>query len=405
MLRRSTPKLRTLLPAGLEQKAAPRSRRLHGLAWLSTVALLASACSQSPADDAATDEAAATDPAPRFAYIPLQGAEQVVVVDLETRKEVARVATDGRSIDTRITPDLTKVYAINVFNPKVSVIRAMCPADETAWTDAERAAGKCVPNSRLGTITVEDKGAYYFSISRDGKRMYLVSDTAVNEIDTATDKILRRIKIPAGTIAVEADPDGKRLWLGGASGTIQAIDVATGEPVGKMAKVDPAPATFKLSPDGAWIYTVSIPTDLSKGTFNVARDKSATVQVVDARTMELVATNSVGIGSMILGLEVATDGSQVWSANGNNTITLIDGKTHKIVRTITTDFDAAEAVELTPDGKLLLAVGHLGSLDPTNPPADRQAYGQFYSTQTFEKVGEPIDLGKTSGGIPVISPH
>lgn len=384
----------------------PRHQRLSALlipaACLFTMAGCALDGAQARAPDRATSDAIV---AAKFAYIPLQGTHQVAVVSLATQTLVARIPTDGRSIDSRITPDLTKVFVINVSNPKVSVIRAMCPAQQVDWTDAERAAGKCSPNSRLAPITVADKGAYYFSIARDGQHIYILSNTAVNVVDTRTDKILRRIPVPRGTIAAEADPDGKRLWLASAKGDIQAIDIATGKPVGKTGKVDPAPATFKLSPDGAWIYTVSIPTDPTKGPFNIARDKSATIQVVNTRTMQLVATDPVGIGSMILGLEVSADGKQVWSANGNNTITLVDGVTHKIDQTIKTAFDVAEGVELTIDGKRLLAVGHMGSFDPTNPPANRQAYAQFYSTKTFQKIGGPIDLGEASGGIPVISPH
>jgi len=391
----------------MEKNAFSRAGRL----FVSTAMLVLASCSaqNSPSGKNESDAAPGTTAPPataaaKFAYIPLQGSAQVVVVDLASMKEVKRIKTDGRSIDTRITPDYSKVYVINVFNPHVSVIRARCPDDRAKWTDAEQKAGKCVSNSRLGTITVDDRGAYYFSISKDGSRMYLVSDSGINIIDTRTDKIIRKIKPEGMSIANEIDPDGKTLWLGGADGQIRAIGIEAGKPTGRSVQVAPAPATFKLSSDGKWLYTGNIPADPAKPGLNVV-DKPAVIQAVDTATMKVVATEPVGPGTFILGLEVSTDGKQIWSANGNNTITLMDGETHKIVKTITTDFDAAEAVELTPDGKLLLAVGHMGKLSPMKPPANQQAYAQFYSTESFKKVGAPIDLGKTSGGIPVISPH
>ncbi|HEX4025799.1 MAG TPA: hypothetical protein VHX52_14015 [Steroidobacteraceae bacterium] len=54
--------------------------------------------------------------------------------------------------------------------------------------------------------------------------------------------------------------------------------------------------------------------------------------------------------SMITGIEVSGKSHQVWTANANNTVAVIDMNSLKILKMITTPFETAEAVEVSTDG-------------------------------------------------------
>jgi len=230
----------------------------RGTAHLVTLAILAGCLA--PAGVRAA-QAGATHPA----YIPLQGDKAVSVRDSRTLAPIVTVPTDGQSIDSRLTPDGTKLYVINVFNPKVTVMRARCPDERDRWTAAEQSAGRCAPNTKLGSITVADKFAFYFSIPADGRWMYLMSSAGmtspshINVVDTRTDEIVRTFEAPKGAIAAAISPDNTLLWTGALDGSVQAIDATTAKPIGPVVKVAVAPATMKLSADGTRLYTVSMP--------------------------------------------------------------------------------------------------------------------------------------------------
>ena len=342
------------------------------------------------------------------AYIPLQGDKAVSVRDSHTLAPIATMPTDGQSIDSRLTPDGTKLYVINVFNPKVTVIRARCPADRDRWTEEEQRAGQCMPNSRLGSITVTDKFAFYFSIPADGRWMYLMSSAGmispshINVVDTRTDKIVRTFEAPKGTIAAAISPDNTLLWTGALDGSVQAIDAATAKPVGPVLKVAVAPATMKLSADGSRLYTVSMPGPSQTGA-PVKDRPPARINIIDTKAFKMVAGIAVGTNSMILGFDVSPDSRQVWSANGNNTVSVVAARSGKLLKTITVPFELAEAVDVSADNERALVIGFNGKLDPMNPQPNFPAFAQLYSTRTFQPLGKPVSLGNNSGGIPSLS--
>jgi DNA-binding beta-propeller fold protein YncE len=377
---------------------------------LSTAALLGAVATLSGKFAWAADE---------FAYIPLQGDHAVSVRDSRTLEPIATVPTDGTSIDSRLTPDSTKLYVINTFNPVVSIIRAKCPTNKDDWSDAERAAGKCVPHSKLGTHKTDDSMSGYFSITRDSKLIYIMSGgpdpaappgadpftsmiTHINVVDTRTDKNIKILSPPKGTMAAEISPDGKTLWIATVKGLVQGLDPNTGAPITSTVFVGLMPATIKVSPDGKWLYAANMPPGAGPQA-DKANPPIATVGVVDTKALKLVKTISMTPGSTITGIEVTGKANQVWTANANNTVTVIDMRSLKIVKTITTPFETAEAVDVSNDGERALVVGFNGKLDPMNPGANFPAFAQLYSTKTFAPIGKLISLGNNSAGIPSLS--
>ncbi len=75
-------------------------RRCKATHILSTVALLGAMATLSGKSAWAADE---------FAYIPLQGDHAVSVRDSRTLAAITTIPTDGRSIDSRLTSDGTKL--------------------------------------------------------------------------------------------------------------------------------------------------------------------------------------------------------------------------------------------------------------------------------------------------------
>jgi YVTN family beta-propeller protein len=364
------------------------------------------------------------------AYLTLQGDHAVSVRDSHTLAPIAMIPTDGQSIDSRITPDGTKLYTLNVGSAKMTVIRAKCPSDKDDWNDTERAADKCVPDTQLPAVTIPGNGGFYFSIRHDGKIIYVTSSSPdpatpkganpftsslsfIYAIDTHTDEILKKLAPPRGKIAIagEISPDGKTLWIATADGFLQGLDANTGSPLTPTVFVGLVPATVKCSPDGKRVYAANMPPGPGMPGAPPQGDKSAappvaTVGVVDTKSLKLIKSISMTPGSAITGIEMVGERNQVWTANGNNTVSVIDTRSLQVVRTITTPFSLAEAVDVSIDGERALVIGFNGKLfDPgtATPAAKAPAFAQLYSTKTFEPIGDLVSLGNNSGGIPSLS--
>jgi DNA-binding beta-propeller fold protein YncE len=374
---------------------------------------------------------AAAQSSDEYAYLTLQGDHLVSVRNARTLAVLATIPTDGQSIDSRITPDHTKLYTLNVGSAKMSVLRLKCPADKAAWTETERAAGKCIPNTQLPAVTIPGAGGGYFSIRRDGKIIYVASFTPdpdapkgaspfasarsyVTVIDIRTDKVLKQVATPKGKMAIAAEisPDSKTMWIATGDGFVQGLDPETGVPTTPMIFVGLVPATIKISPDGKRLFAANMPP--VPGMMGAPPAPSgkpvpppvATVGIVDIRTQKLIETISMTPNSMITGIEVSGKSNQVWTANANNTVAVIDMGSLKILKMITTPFETAEAVEVSTDGERALVIGFNGKLfDPgtATPGGKSPAFAQLYSTKTFEPLTAPISIGNNSGGIPSIS--
>jgi YVTN family beta-propeller protein len=363
------------------------------------------------------------------AYLTLQGDHAVSVRDSHTLAPIAMIPTDGQSIDSRITPDGTKLYTLNVGSAKMTVIRAKCPANKDDWNDTERAAGKCVPDTQLPAVTIPGNGGFYFSIRHDGKIIYVTSSSPdpaapkganpftsslsfIYAIDTHTDKILKTLAPPRGKVAIagEISPDGKTLWIATADGFLQGLDPNTGSPFTPTVFVGLVPATIKCSQDGRRIYAANMPPGpgmpgAPPGDKSAA-PPTATVGIVDTKALKLIKSIAVTPGSAITGIEMVGERNQVWTANGNNTVSVIDTRSLQVVKTITTPFSLAEAVDVSIDGERALVIGFNGKLfDPgtATPAAKAPAFAQLYSTKTFEPIGDLVSLGNNSGGIPSLS--
>jgi DNA-binding beta-propeller fold protein YncE len=374
---------------------------------------------------------AAAQSSDEYAYLTLQGDHVVSVRDSRTLAAIGTIPTDGQSIDSRITPDHTKLYTLNVGSPKMSVLRLKCPADKATWSETERAAGKCVPNTRLPAVTIPGAGGGYFSIRRVGRIIYVASFTPdpnapkgaspfasaqsyVTVIDIRTDRVLKQIPTPKGKMAIAAEisPDSKTMWIATGDGFVQGLDPESGVPTTPMIFVGLVPATIKISPDGKRLFAANMPP--VPGMMGAPPAPSgkpvpppvATVGVVDITTQKLIKTISMTPNSMITGIEVSDKSNQVWTANANNTVAVIDMSSLEILKMITMPFETAEAVEVSTDGERALVIGFNGTLfnpGTATPGAKSPAFAQLYSTKTFEPLTGPIAIGNNSGGIPSIS--
>ena len=349
------------------------------------------------------------------AYVPLQGDHKILVMDSHTLEPLAVIPTDGQSIDTRLLPNGTKLYAVNVESTEMTVVRTKCPSDDSQWTDGEREQGFCVPNSKLKSVTIEGSGGFYFSVRDDSKYIYVSSITTsadgevtayINVVDTLTDTIVNRLVPPPEnmSIANEISPDGKTIWTASANGYVQGLNPETGEPTTPAIFVGLVPATKKFSPDGKRLFVANMPPGTMEG--GDTSKLVATVAVVDIETNTLIKSIELTPGSSISGIEVVAKKNQVWTANSNSTFTVIDMTSLEVLKTITVPFTTGEALDVSPDGERALFVSFNGPLinpERGQPDDTSPTYVQLYSTTTFEPISDAVFVGNNSGGIPSLS--
>jgi YVTN family beta-propeller protein len=159
------------------------------------------------------------------------------------------------------------------------------------------------------------------AISPDGT-LLLVSDGAdagsVSLLRIADKLLLRSFPFNAGIapLGVAFSPDGLRVYiaaaeLGGASGTLNVFDAATGAPIDSES-VGVLPTAIAVSPDGNLVH--------------VSNQGSGTVSVYNTLGGSVVLT--VPVGTMPTGIAIAPDGARVYVANrGSNSVSVFDATT------------------------------------------------------------------------------
>jgi YVTN family beta-propeller protein len=196
-------------------------------------------------------------------------------------------------------------------------------------------AGRSVKSTYdFGTHT----GQHGVAVSRDGKRVWLTSETpnALLEIDATSGKILNVWPTQQQrTHLVVVSPDESKFFVTNTvSGSLTIIDRATGAiknvPIGAGAE------GVTVSPDGREVW--------------VARRTDDTIAVVSPTTGAIVATFAAG-GQGPQRIQFTPDGSQVWSSNvRSNTLTVFDARSRKLIGSVNVGRGPAGIV-FSPDGR------------------------------------------------------
>jgi YVTN family beta-propeller protein len=95
------------------------------------------------------------------------------------------------------------------------------------------------------------------------------------------------VPVAFGSIAVAVTPDGSRVYLTGASGSVLVVDASTNAITATIA-VGGLLWGVAVTPDGSKVY--------------VANEGANSVSVIDVATNKLIATIPVGVGPLAFGV-------------------------------------------------------------------------------------------------------
>lgn len=221
-------------------------------------------------------------------------------------------------------------------------------------------------------------------------------DLTMAIVDVATMKVTGRVPTGPDPHEIEASPDGKYAYItnfnrgNGAANTITVIDLVAkqqlasidlgmnGRPHGLhysggklyfttegsrvVGRVDPASRRTEwtvdtgqsgthmviASPDNAHVFT----TNMGSGSVTILERSDAARSGSSAGDWRLT---TVPVGRGAEGFDLSPSGKELWTANaGEATVSVVDVASKKVVATVPVQFNRANRLKFTPDGKLAL---------------------------------------------------
>lgn len=205
----------------------------------------------------------------------------------------ATIATDNGLRNIAISPDGSRVYAVNQFTDRIEVIDTASKTLETQ-------------------IAVGDQ-PLDVAVSPDGSKVYVsnFSDDSVSVIDAATNTVSATLSLdfggtdgfgPDGLIVSD---DGKFLYVANRStGNITIIDADTNSAVGIVSSGSQT-NSVALSPDGSKLYTTAQGASDSLKTYDI-----------DPATGLLTFNDSVAAGNAPLSASICENGNSLLASGG-----------------------------------------------------------------------------------------
>jgi len=236
-----------------------------------------------------------------YAYVANSLDNTVSVVNTSDDLPVATIPVGANPFEAVATPDGRHVYVVD--DSGVQVI-------DTATNTV--------------TATIPGVGGPNLAFSPTGATAYLVERDygAVAVIDTATEQVsgtisLAGIKGFAWDIAIS--PDGKRAYVTFTNGHLAIIDTAT-HAIVKSVTVPFYAGGIAVSPDGSRLYLVDVP------------GAGGDLSVLNAKSGAVVAT--IPVGPDPIDVALSADGRQAYIADSSvNMLTQVDTKTDKVTAT------------------------------------------------------------------------
>ena len=216
-------------------------------------------------------------------YVPNMGSGNVSVIDTATNKVTATVDVGYHPVGVAVSPDGKKVYVSNLDSGTVSVI------DATTYTVID---------------TLDIVAPFWIDVAPNGKKVYVANrlNDTVSLIDIATNKVATMVVddgiYPHGVIKV--NPKGTVVYFNGIkegvnetrgnTNAVYVVDTATNKVIARV-KVGNWPTQMVVSPDGTKVYTTG----------------GKTVSVIDTATNNVTATVDVGDESFGIAFANFTD--------------------------------------------------------------------------------------------------
>jgi YVTN family beta-propeller protein len=172
------------------------------------------------------------------------------------------------------------------------------------------------------------------ALSPDGRYLYEITTfgETVSVIDTSSDAIVRRFPVPPA-IALAVSPDGRRLYVGGLQ-QVNVYDIASAALLGSIP-TGSLPAWLALTPDGSRVFTANF---------------DGTVTMADTRTFTPLATLNFGAVSAPEYVTITPDGTQAWVPLGIGGVEVISTRTGSLLASLPTN-GMAFTVEFASHGQ------------------------------------------------------
>jgi YVTN family beta-propeller protein len=204
----------------------------------------------------------------------------------------------------------------------------------------------------VDTITVGQSPSPVVA-SRDGRLIYVGTDAYIAVIDAQEQRVVRHIGGADGSFALAVSPDGRVLYAdSGGSGPLTVFDTRTGSVINRIQPSNGHAGALEASPDGRRLYV---------GIF----DKPFWVDVFDTASLGELAAISVPLNP--LGLSLSPDGRQLYVANwgdfsniipiAGHSVQVFDTRTRDLLGVVPTG-DYPSSIGFTPDGRYALVVNN-----------------------------------------------
>jgi len=170
----------------------------------------------------------------RRLYVGINGpfAAELVVIDTRSNRVTSTIEIGSSIRDIALSADGATIYV------------GSCGPDFGAVLDVvEGGTGAIAGTYKIGEIA---RGLTQLALSRDGRRAYLVGDTSVTVLSTATHDVIGNIVTGSRPSCITESPDGSRLYIADYAGPITVL--TTGSTTAPVADELPtAPHQWALS--------------------------------------------------------------------------------------------------------------------------------------------------------------
>jgi PQQ-dependent catabolism-associated beta-propeller protein len=309
---------------GFDAWLRSRAGRLRALRWLTTLLLVAIA-SEAHAE--------------LRIFVTNERSDDVTVIQAETGAVLKTIAVGKRPRGVTASADGKRVYVANSNSDTLSVIDA-----------AGLTVTASIPAGR------DPEG---LTFNRDGTLLFVVNenDSAVTVIDVASSRIVKKIEVGTEPETAVASPDGRWVAVSNeTSNDVHLIDTAT-QTVVKKVPVPKNPRGMRFTADSRRLF--------------VASEQAHVVSVVSMDTLSVEKSVATG-GSRPVDVALSRDGKRAWVSHGDSgDVRVLDASTLDLIATIPVG-PRAWWTALTPDGsRLYVTVGRAGDVAAIDTAAGR----------------------------------